>query len=51
MTIRDENQRFVMIIEKKIFEQFKILAQEEKRSASNFAAKILTDYVEKNKAL
>ena len=51
MTIKDENHRFVVIIEKEIFEQFKILAQKEKRSASYLAAKMLTDYVEKNKAL
>lgn len=49
MTIKEENHRFVVIVEKETFEQFKKLAQKEKRSASNLAAKMITDYVEKNK--
>ena len=49
MTIKEENHRFVVIVEKEIFEQFKLLAKKEKRSASNFAAKIINDYVEKTK--
>lgn len=49
MSIKEENHRFVVIVEKEIFEQFKKLAQKEKRSASNLAAKMITDYVEKNK--
>lgn len=49
MTIKSENHRFVVILEKDIFNQFKILAQKEKRSASNLAAKMITDFVEKNK--
>ena len=51
MTIKDENHRFVIIIEKEKFEQFKVLAGKEKRSASNLASKMITDYVEKNKSL
>ncbi len=49
MTIKEENQRFVIIVEREIFEQFKKLAQKEKRSASNLAAKMIMDYVENNK--
>lgn len=48
MTIKINKQRFVVIIDKKIFAKFKKLAANENRSASNMAAKILTDYVEKN---
>lgn len=49
MSIKEENHRFVVILEKEIFEHFKKLAQKEKRSASNLAAKMITDYVEKHK--
>ena len=49
MTIKEEKHRFVVIIEKEIFENFKKLAQIEKRSASNLAAKLINDYVDKNK--
>lgn len=49
MVINNKNQRFVVIIDREIFEQFKQLAQKEKRSASNLAAKMITEYVEKNK--
>lgn len=48
MTIKDEKQRFVVIIEKEVIEKFKTLAEKEKRSASNLAAKLINDYV-KNK--
>ncbi|MBR1424054.1 hypothetical protein IJ579_00650 [bacterium] len=47
MSIKEDKQRFVVIIEKNIFEKFKNLAQNEKRSASNLASKLITDYVEK----
>ena len=45
MTIKDEKQRFVVIVEKEIIETFKKLAEKEKRSASNLAAKLISDYV------
>ena len=49
-TIKDEKHRFVVIIEKKMFDEFKDIAQKkEKRSASNLAAKLISDYVEKNR--
>ncbi len=48
MTIKEEKHRFVVIIEKKIFEEFKKLAQKEQRSASNLASKLIVDYVTKN---
>lgn len=51
MTIKEENHRFVVILEKEIFEKFKELAKKEKRSASNLAAKMIMDYVEDNKVL
>ncbi len=47
MVIKKENHRFVVIIQKEIFEKFKKLAEKEKRSASNLAAKMIEDYVEK----
>ena len=50
MTINEEKHRFVVIIEREIFEEFKQIAQEkEKRSASNLAAKLISDYVKENK--
>lgn len=45
MTIKDEKHRFVVIIEKEVFEKFKNIAQQEQRSASNLASKLITDYV------
>ena len=51
MTIKEEKHRFVVIIEKETFENFKELAQKEKRSASNLAAKLINDYVDKNKTI
>ena len=48
MTIKEEKQRFVVIIEKETIEKFKSLAEKEKRSDSNLAAKLINDYV-KNK--
>jgi len=48
MTIKEEKHRFVVIIEKDTFEKFKKVAQDEKRSASNLAAKLIEDYI-KNK--
>ena len=48
MTIKEDKHRFVVIIEKEIFEQFKNVAEKEKRSASNLAAKLISDYVQKN---
>ena len=47
--LKEDKHRFVVIIEKDIFEDFKILAQSEKRSASNLAAKLIEDYVKNNK--
>jgi len=49
MTIKNDKHRFVVIIEKEIFEEFKNIAEQEKRSASNLASKLITDYVRKNK--
>ncbi len=48
MTIKDDKHRFVVIIEKDTFDEFKKIAEKEKRSASNLASKLITDYV-KNK--
>ena len=41
----------VVIIEKETIEKFKSLAEKEKRSASNLAAKLINDYVDKNKTI
>lgn len=43
---KDEKHRFVVLIDKDIFTEFKKLAKKEQRSASNLASKIITDYVE-----
>ncbi len=48
MTIKDDKHRFVVIIEKDIFEKFKNLADKEKRSASNLANKLINDYVKEH---
>ena len=48
MTIKEDKHRFVVIIEKEMFEKFKKLAEKEKRSASNLASKLINDYVENN---
>ena len=49
MTIKNDKHRFVVIIEKDIFEDFKNIAEQEKRSASNLASKLITDYVKNKK--
>ncbi len=48
MTISEDKHRFVVILDKEIFIKFKVLAAKENRSASNLAAKMITDYVTKN---
>lgn len=45
MVIKEDKHRFVVIIERDIFEKFKKLADKEKRSASNLANKLINDYV------
>ena len=50
MSINEDKHRFVVIIEKELFEEFKALAQKvEKRSASNLAAKLISDYVDEHR--
>lgn len=49
MTISEEKQRFVIIIDRNTFDDFKELAQLEQRSASNLASKLITDYVNEHK--
>lgn len=49
MTIKKDKHRFVVIIEKETFEEFKNIAELEKRSASNLASKLITDYIKNNK--
>lgn len=41
--------RFVVIIDKEVFEDFKIVAEKEQRSTSNLASKLIIDYVKNNK--
>ena len=48
MGIKEEKHRFVVIIEKEVFEDFKKIAQNEQRSASNLASKLISDYVKNN---
>ena len=48
--MKEEKHRFVVIIEREIFEEFKEQAQRiEKRSASNLAAKLISDYVSEHR--
>lgn len=49
MAINKEKHRFVVIIDKLIFNEFKELAQKENRSASNMASMIISDFVKNNK--
>lgn len=49
MTLKRNKHRFVVIIEKEMFEKFKILAEKEQRSASNLAAKLIMEYIDKSK--
>lgn len=49
MTIKSDKHRFVVIIEKETFEEFKNIAEKEQRSASNLASKLITDYIKNNK--
>ena len=51
MVIKEDKHRFVVIIEKNVFEKFKNAAQKEKRSASNLAAKLIEDYIQNEKKL
>lgn len=48
MVIKEDKHRFVVIIEKEVFEKFKNLADKEKRSASNLANKLINDYVKEH---
>lgn len=48
MIKKDNKHRFVVLLDKEIFEQFKILASKENRSASNLGAKLIIDYVQEN---
>lgn len=49
MTIKEDKHRFVVLIDKDNFEKFKKLAEKEKRSASNLAAKLIDDYIKEHK--
>ena len=49
MPINEDKHRFVVIIEKEAFEDFKVLAAKEQRSASNLASKLINDYIKKHK--
>jgi hypothetical protein len=46
VVIKEDNHRFVVIIDKKIFKKFKEIAQKENRSASNLASTLIKKYVE-----
>lgn len=49
MTIKEDKHRFVVIIEKEVFKEFKNIAEKEQRSASNLASKLISDYVKQKK--
>lgn len=46
--IKEEKKRFVVLIEPEIFHTFKDLAQQENRSASNLAVKLIKDYIKEH---
>lgn len=46
--IKEEKHRFVVLIDKNIFNKFKELAEKEHRSASNLASKMIEDYIIEN---
>ena len=48
MVIKEENHRFVVIINREDFEEFKKLAEKENRSASNLAATLIKNYIKEN---
>jgi len=50
MTISDDKQRFVVVIEKDLLEKFKNLAKKEDRSASNLMVTLIRNYVEKKQS-
>jgi len=43
-----EKKRFVLLIEPEIFEKFKVLAEEQNRTAGNLGTKLVKDYVKEN---
>lgn len=49
MVIKEENHRFVVIIDKNTFSKFKEIAKKENRSASNLASTLIKKYVEDSK--
>ena len=49
MVTKEEKHRFVVLIDRSTFNDFKELAEIEQRSASNLASKLITDYVNKHK--
>lgn len=44
--VSKENKRILVTLTKEEVEQIEILAKQEKRSISNFSAKIISDYLE-----
>ena len=49
MVIKEENHRFVVIIDKETFKEFKEIAQKENRSASNLASTLIKKYIKDSK--
>ena len=46
--MKDEKHRFVLLVEKDVFEKFKNLAKEQNRTAGNLGTTLINEYV-KNK--
>lgn len=46
--IKEKKHRFVVLIDKDVFEKFKDLAENQNRSASNLGAILIKDYVKEN---
>ena len=46
--MKPEKHRFVIIVDREDFEEFKKLAEKENRSASNLAATLIKNYIKEN---
>ena len=49
MENKNDKHRFVLLVEKDIFEEFKKLAEEQNRTAGNLGTTLIKEYVKKNK--
>lgn len=48
MDKKEKKHRFVLLVDKDIYEKFKILAAEQNRTAGNLGTTLINEYVKKN---